>query len=269
MSIKLIAIDIDGTLLNDQRQLTPTVKSALNQARQQGVKVVLCTGRPIPGIQDLLIELELLGVEDYAITYNGSLVQNTHNGQIISQHGIDYEQYIEIEMMARKLNVHFHASGEDAIYTANRDISPYTVFESSLVNMPVKYRTQEEMNGITIVKTMMIDEPEILAAANAKLPEAFREKYTVVKSAPYYLEVLNKNANKGIAVKALADYLGIKQEETMAIGDNENDLAMIDYAGISVAMKNALPIVKERADYTTKTTNNEDGVAEAVHKFVL
>ena len=171
--------------------------------------------------------------------------------------------------MAQKLGVHLHVSGVDAIFTANRNISPYTVHESALVHMPIKYRTSDEMvhNDYDMIKMMMIDEPEILDHAITQLPLDFKEQYTIVKSAPFYLEILHKGANKGIALAKLAEHLNIKQAEVMAIGDNENDMAMLEYAGIGVAMQNAVEKTKAVADYVTTASNDEDGVKEAIEKF--
>ena len=115
---------------------------------------------------------------------------------------------------------------------------------------------------------MMIDEPEILQKAIDNLPEDLYEKYTVVRSAPYFLEFLNKEANKGTGVGMLADHLGIKKEEVICVGDAGNDLHMIEYAGLGVAMENATDDVKEKAGYITKS-NNEDGVAHVIEKFML
>lgn len=147
MSIKLIAIDIDGTLLNNDRKITPGVYQALKAAEAQGVRIVLCTGRPLTGVQDLLSELDLFSETDYVITYNGSLVQKTKTKEIVSEFGLTHEEYLEVEMTARKLGVHLHVETQDTMYTANRDISPYTVYEAFLVNMPLKYRTPEEMTA--------------------------------------------------------------------------------------------------------------------------
>lgn len=270
MSIRMIAIDIDGTLVNSERKITTKVKETLLAARQKGVKIVLCTGRPFPGVEPELAELGLLTDEDYVITYNGSLVQNVGTKHTIFAAGLSNADYLDINYMAQKLAVHLHVSSTDAIYTANRDISPYTVYESFLVHMPIKYRSTDEMlsEPVEIIKMMMIDEPEILDAAIAKLPAAFRERYTVVKSAPFYLEILHRGASKGVALSQLASHLGLKADEVMAIGDNENDLTMIDYAGIGVAMANAIDEVKAAADVTT-ASNDEDGVALIVEQYVL
>ena len=269
MSPKLIVIDIDGTLLNDDRKITPAVYQALKAAEAQGVRIVLCTGRPLTGVQDLLTELDLFTDNDFVITYNGSLVQKTKDQAIISEFGLSHEDYAFVEMTARQLGVHLHVETQDTMFTANRDISPYTVYEAFLVNMPLKYRTPEEMTpDLNIIKMMMIDEPALLDSVIPQLPAALTEQYNVVKSAPFFLEVLNKKAHKGAAVKKLAEHLGIDQSEVMAIGDNENDLTMVEYAGIGVAMANATENVRNMADVIT-ASNEEDGVAKVINEYVL
>lgn len=269
MSIKLVAIDIDGTLLDSNRNISERVKQRLMEANKQGTYIVLCTGRPLPGVKEQLNELELFGENDYVITYNGSLVQATKSKEIISKHTLSYENFLEIEEMSRKVGAHLHTIDDQAIYTANRDIGKYTVHEAFLVDMPLKFRTLEEMSpNLNYIKMMMIDEPEILDAAIEKIPQSFKEKYTTVKSTEFYYEILNKNASKGIALNELAAYLGIAPDETMAIGDNENDLSMIEAAGLGVAMGNATENIKKAANAHT-SSNDEDGVALAIENFVL
>ncbi|MEI5995598.1 sugar-phosphatase [Candidatus Enterococcus mansonii] len=268
MSIKLVAIDIDGTLLDSNRKITPKVKETLKKANEKGIYIVLCTGRPLPGVKEQLTELELYGDNDFVITYNGSLVQATKTNEIISRYTLSHDDFLEIEYMARKVGAHLHTIDDKAIYTANRDIGKYTVHEAHLVDMPLKYRAVDEMTpDMSIIKMMMIDEPEILDQAISQLPEEFSSKYTTVKSTDFYYEILNKEANKGNALAKLADHLGISQAETMAIGDNENDLSMIEYAGVGVAMGNATESVKRAADIHT-TSNDEDGVAEVLLKYM-
>lgn len=269
MSIKLIAIDIDGTLLNSNHQLTDEVKLALKQAEEKGVKIVLTTGRPLTGVQDLIAELELYSENDYVITYNGALIQKTKSKEIVTQTGLTFDDYIAIDALARKLNVHLHTETETTMYTSNRDISPYTVLEAHLVNMPLKFRTPEEMTPeLNILKMMMIDDPAVLDAAITNIPKEFYDKYTIVKSTPYFLEFLNKEVDKGAAVKQLAEALGIEAREVMALGDNENDLPMIEYAGLGIAMGNATENIKNAASFIT-ASNDAHGVAVAIEKFVL
>lgn len=115
---------------------------------------------------------------------------------------------------------------------------------------------------------MMIDDPEVLEKAIARIPPEAYERYTIVRSSPNFLEILNKDADKGKGVAQMAEYLNIPRENVMCIGDHGNDLAMVKYAGVGVAMGNAEPSIKEAAQFVT-TTNQEDGVAVAINKFVF
>ena len=268
MSIKLVAVDIDGTLLTNDRKITPEVFEAVRDAKKQGVKVVIATGRPIAGVQTLLDDLNLKDTGDYVITFNGGLVQDTATGENIITEVMTYDDYLDIEFLSRKLNVHMHAITKEGIFTANRNIGKYTVHESTLVNMPIYYRTPEEMGDKEIIKMMFIDEPEILDAAIAKIPQEFYDKYTIVKSTPLYLEILNKTASKGNAITHLAEKMGLSLDQTMAIGDAENDRAMLEAVGNPVVMENGTPELKQIAKYITKS-NEESGVAYALRKWVL
>jgi hypothetical protein len=269
MAIKLIAIDMDGTLLLPDHTISPAVKQAIAAARERGVKVVLCTGRPYAGVHNYLKELHMEQEGDYCITYNGALVQKASDGSTVAQTALSYDDYRYLEQLSRDVGSHFHALDRNTLYTANRDISYYTVHESFVATIPLVFCEAENMaRDIQLLKVMMIDEPAILDKAIARIPSDVKEKYTVLKSAPYFLEILDKRVNKGTGVKALADTLGIQPEEIMTLGDQENDIAMIEYAGMGVAMENAIPAVKEVANFVTKS-NLEDGVAYAIEKFVL
>ncbi len=269
MAIKLIAIDMDGTLLNPQHQISPRVKQAIGQARDQGVHIVLTTGRPYIGVERYLMELDLQQEGQYCITNNGALVQQAVNGECEAETTLSFDDYLKFEQLSRELGVHFQALDKSSLYTANKDISEYTIHEAYLTGIPVRYRAVEEMDrALTFPKVMMIDKPELLDAAIARLPQEAQQNYTILKSAPYYLEILNKKVNKGTGVHALAQQLHLTQDEIMAIGDQENDLAMIEYAGTGVAMGNAIDSVIAVSQFVTKT-NAEDGVAHAIEKFAL
>ncbi len=129
-------------------------------------------------------------------------------------------------------------------------------------------RTPEEMGDKEIIKMMFIDEPEILDAAIEKIPQEFFDRYTIVKSTPFYLEFMNKKASKGNAIKHLAEKMGLTPDQTMAIGDAENDRAMLEAVGNPVVMENGTPELKEIAKYITKS-NEESGVAHALREWVL
>lgn len=269
MAIELIAIDMDGTLLNPQHDVTPAVKKALTAAIKKGVHVVLATGRPLIGIQRYLEELDLKHEGFYCISNNGALVHNAKDGSIFAETTLSFDDLAYFEAMSRQLGVGFHALSHSDLYSINPDISPYSVHESSVTGIPLRYRSLEQLDrSLTFPKVMMIDQPERLDAAIAKIPAEARQRYTIMKSSPYYLEILDKTVNKGTGVQKLAEKLGIARENIMTLGDQENDIAMLEYAGLGVAMGNALDSVKAVSQFVTKP-NTEDGVAFAVEKFVL
>src|SRR5574337_137733 len=268
MSIKLVAIDIDGTLVNNNREITPEVFEAIQKAKAAGVKIVIATGRPLLGVKNILESLNLLDAGDYVITYNGALVQATATGEAFIDEPLTYDDYLDIEMESRRLKTPLHSITMSTIYTHNRNISKYSINEAYITGLPLKYLTAEEMAKHEIIKMMYIDEPEKLDETITKLPQRFKERYTIVKSTPFYLEILNKNASKGLAVQHLAEKLGISHEETMAIGDEENDRSMLEAVGNPVVMANGNPELKKIAKYITKS-NEESGVAHAIREWVI
>ncbi|MBK4714338.1 MULTISPECIES: sugar-phosphatase [Tenebrionibacter/Tenebrionicola group] len=269
MAIKLIALDMDGTLLLPDHTISPAVQAAIAAARARGIKVVLTTGRPYAGVRRYLQTLKMDQQDDYCITYNGALVQKASDGGTVVQTTLSYDDYRYLERMSREVGSHFHALDRHKLYTANRDISYYTVHESYVATIPLVFCEAENMpRDIALLKVMLIDEPEILDNAIARIPQEVKARYTLLKSAPYFLEILDKRVDKGTGVRSLAQALGIGADEVMAIGDQENDIAMIEYAGTGVAMGNAIDSVKKAADFITRA-NLEDGVAHAIERFAL
>ncbi|KIS04163.1 sugar-phosphatase [Paucilactobacillus wasatchensis] len=271
MAIKLIALDIDGTLLNEKDELTQETIDAVTQATQANIKVVLCTGRPLTGAHSYLKQLGLDAQDDsYVITFNGSLAQST-NGNVLIRHTLNFADYIDLEALSRKIGVHFHCETDQYIYTANKNLSPYTIGESYVVRLPVRYREVEEMTAsMSISEGMMIDEPAIIDRIEQEnlIPTAIKDRFQVVRSEPYFLEFMNRNASKGNALNELSKQLQLTPAEVMAVGDQGNDLTMIEYAGLGVAMGNAIPEIKASANEIT-LSNTENGVAAAIRKFAL
>lgn len=272
MAIKLVAIDIDGTLINDQQQITPQTVAALKKASAAGVKVVLCTGRPMTGVEAYLEELGVAGKDDeYVISFNGGLAQST-SGNVIVNHSISFDDYADWENYCLKQMVHSQIETRDYIYTTNQNLSKYTIYESGLVSMPVRYRSLDEMSRqrdhYIIAKAMMVDEKDVIDTALANLPQDLRDRFSIVRSEDFYLEFMHPSASKGKTLKTLSDRLGIKQNEVMALGNAQNDNSMIEFAGIGVAMGNSVPETLKIADVTV-ADNNHDGVAEAVNKYVF
>lgn len=268
MTIKVIAIDIDGTLVNDQKQVTQTTIDTIQAARDRGIKVVLCSGRPLSGVKPYLDKLGIDGDDEYAITFNGSVAQ-TISGKVMTNHSLSYDDFIDLEALSRKLQVHFQIETPDHIYTPNKNISAYTIAESYMVRMLIRYRNAAEASrDLTISKAMFVDEPKIISRIKPLIPAEFHDRFYVIQSEPFFIEIMNKNASKGNALSELVADLGFKSDEVMTLGDQGNDLTMIQYAGLGVAMGNAIPEVKEAASAVT-LTNNEDGVAAAIKKYAL
>ena len=265
---KLIALDMDGTVLNDKKEITKRTKDAIAKAKELGVKVVLSSGRPIDGLYQFLEKLDLVEDDEYILSYNGCLVQENKSKKIIHEVVLDKEDLNYIYDLSVKLGVNMQAfSTKRGLITPK--ISKYTEYEAMLNNIDITVTDFSDMeNDEYSAKIMMLDEPEILDEAISKLPKEAYEKYNIVKSTPFFLEIINKNGHKGETLKALGEYLGIKREEMIAIGDAANDISMIEYAGLGVAMANASEDVKKVADLIT-VSNEEDGVAKVIEEYIL
>ena len=265
---KLIALDMDGTLLTTDKKVTSRTEAAIKAAEAKGVKIVLASGRPLAGISRYLDELDLLKGEDYVLSFNGGLVLNTKSEEIVSKVSLSGSDLKYIYKISKELNVNIHAySVKDGLIAPKT--SKYTEYEATINEIDININDFNEVDDDEdIIKVMMIDPQEILDPAIEKLPSEIYEKYSVFKSAPFFLEFTHKEVDKGLGLKRLGEHLGIKKEEIIACGDAGNDLSMVKYAGLGVAMENAIPEVKEVANYIT-TSNDEDGIANVIEKFIL
>lgn len=266
---KLLAIDMDGTLLNERHEVSPAVLAALDAVRERGIRLVLCSGRPIAGMRPYLAELGLMGPDDYAIGYNGAYVERTAAAEVLFEYTLSLGDVRDLYELSLRLGSPMHIFADHALYTPNKDINEFTINEAFLNGLPLYYRTMDELDsGMSYQKVLFIDDPESLAVTRAALPRELYDRFTIVQSAPHFLEFIPSVTSKGHAVKRLAEALGVKREEVMTFGDNENDLSMLEYAGCGVAMGNAVDAVKSVADFETRS-NTEDGVAYAIQQLIL
>lgn len=265
---KIIALDMDGTLLNDQKVITGRTKEALIKAREKGVKVVLASGRPVDGLKKYLSELNLISDEEYVLSFNGSLVQKVKSEEVLYEIGLTGKDLHYLYDISKNLGVNIHAFSSTKGLIAPK-ISKYTEVEAELNGIDINVCDFSEIaEDEHIVKVMLIDDEKIIERVIKELPEEVNEKYKVVRSAPYFLEQINKASGKSVGLAALAKYLNVSKDEIIAVGDAGNDLDMIEYAGLGVAMGNAADCVKEVANYIT-SDNNNDGIAEVIEKFIL
>ena len=265
---KLIALDMDGTLLNPQGQITPRTHAAIAAARARGVTVVLTSGRPLEGMSAYLIELGLTGPDDYVICYNGALVQQVADHRILRSQLLTGADARAIAHLADELGVNIHGFSVRQGLISPR-VSTYTEHESRLVDMPINLVDFATLPlDEQIMKVMMIDEEPLLSRAISQLPAELYQRYTVVRSSPYFLEFMNKQSNKGTGVAALAEHIGLSAAQVIAVGDAGNDRHMIEYAGLGVAMGNATDEIKGLAQHTT-ARNDDEGVAKVIEQFIL
>lgn len=265
---KLIAIDLDGTLLNSDKQISPRTLNALQTAKQQGVHVLLASGRPLNGMQPYLEQLGLVTEHDYVVHSNGCFVTNAGTGEVIHQHLISGRDAKKVAKLAEQLGLYCHAfSTELGLITPEHN--PYTDMEAKLNHLAItEYDFEQLSDDHPIIKVMMIADPEILTQKIPLVPSELKNDYTMVQSSPYFFEFINPLTSKGRGVEVVASLLNITQSEVICFGDAENDHHMIEWSGLGVAMDNAMPQTKALAD-TITDSNNSDGVAKGVEKYVL
>ena len=266
--IKLIALDLDGTLLTTDKKLTERTKSILKAAREQGVKVVLTTGRPLKAMDFFLKELGTDGHEDeYTITFNGGLVQK-NTGEILDKTVFSIDDVSRIYEETEKLNIPLDAISEGIVYQIQSDQeSLYAQFNPALTFVPTAF--EDLSSQITYNKCVTAFPQEPLDAAIQKISPKLFDKYEIFKSRELLLEWSPKNVHKATGLAKLIEHLGIDRSQVMACGDEANDLSMIEWAGLGVAMQNAVPEVKAVANVVTPMTNDEEAVAWAIEKYVL
>ena len=265
--IKLITIDLDGTLLDKDKNVTDKNLEAIKKCKEKGIYVVIATGRPYLGTKSLIKKLGLF--DSFIILYNGGKVIDIKNNKTIYTNTINGKDIKEIYQLSLKHNLYYHAfkENEDLI---TQLFNPYTALEVRINHIPFKNELIKNIDdNEKFLKGMIVGDEKDLDELEPLVPSSFKEKYSIVRSAKVFLEFLNKSVDKGNALNFLKNYLNLKDDETMAIGDAGNDLGMIKEAHIGVAMKNSMKDVLDIADYITENDNNNSGVAEAIYKFAL
>ena len=270
--IKLIAIDMDGTLLNEKKHIDKAEKEAIHEAIEAGIKIVLCTGRPLYGILPFYEELGLseLDSEGYVILNNGCSIHKTKDWKLIDQVNFTSDDIEYLYKFSESYDINFTLVNDTYYFNIGRKPTDELIKDAGFVFSDITDISLEEAKSgkHKIMKIMFLGDPEIMADFQEKNEDIIKSKYSGVLSQSYVYEVLPKDNNKGTGLKKLAEKLGIKQEEVMAIGDGNNDIEMFEYANYSVAMKNATELAKKAAKYETDSNEN-DGVAKAIRKYAL
>ena len=267
-SYEIIVLDLDGTLTNRDKVITPRTKTALMNAQERGKKIVLASGRPTQGVMPLAKELRLDEYSGYILSFNGGRIINCKTGETVFARSLPVSANKKIIGLAREHQVDILTYENAKIITSNID-SKYGQLESWINKMEVEeHKDMEEYVNFEVPKFLMLEDGDYLAMVDPKVKAAMGKNFSVYRSDPYFLEVLPKGIDKAQSLERLLEVLGLTKEQMIACGDGYNDLTMIKYAGLGVAMENAVLPVRNAADYIT-ASNNDDGVGLVVEKFML
>ncbi len=273
MDIKLIALDLDGTLLNSKKQLSKENRKALTECIQNGILVVPCTGRTADGIPSEIKDID--GIR-YAIATNGAVIHDLKENTVLDTRMLTWEKEMELLKFVDNYPVMYDP------YIEGRGITEPKFFENlsdycltdALQDLVKKTRDLHPSiidyvrNIRKPVEKINLFFPDMEGRARLRAELNKQADILVTSSIPNNLEINALGASKGEAIHRLADLLGIDRAQTMAIGDGENDFTMIRMAGVGVAMKNASEELQAEANYVTET-NDDDGVAAAIYRLVF
>lgn len=252
MTYKLMAIDIDGTLLNDEQKITAENIQTIKTAMHNGTKIVLCSGRDYEGVIGNAEALGLNGADEYMIYFGGSMIQN-FAGKVIYQKTLTENDCIEL--------INFFTVHKIQFALIDNEGERFSSYRDWL-------QQSNRHPNLKIVKFLLMTKPNNLAETAKLLHTNYDHNYFIVQTSATEIEIFPKNINKGTALKYLTDYLKIDLADVIAVGDMDNDLPMLKRVGLSVAMGNAVIEVKKICDVET-ADNNHSGVAKIIQEYVL
>ena len=266
--IKVIAIDIDGTLLNSKKELTERTRLTLKQAQEEGQIVVLATGRPTCGVTTFANKLELHKYGGYILSYNGGSIVECKSGEPLFSSTLNPSFIAELYKDASSCGATILSYEGECVITENPECR-YVEIEARVNNIPIK-KVDNFVDAITfpIVKCLAVGDPELMVQLEIDMKEKYGNTLSIFRSEPFFIEIVSPKIDKGESLDRLMVHLGLTKENLIAFGDGFNDLTMLEYAGVGVAMANAQDVLKGIADIVT-LSNEEDGVADVVDKFIL
>lgn len=288
---KALVLDIDGTLTNSRKEITPKTAEAIKRIMDMGHAVVLASGRPTPGMKRYETELELAKHGGYLLSFNGARVVDCATSEVIYQKTLPEQIPAEVYEFAKEkeagiISYYLRGNGFEVErrgeYFQKRNVEPmgdyvisafepdeYVLLEARINNMDVitVYDFPEFINYP--VNKCLITAPGMLAAGYEKeLQAKYGDSLSIYRSEEFFLEVMPKNVSKAETLDSMLEKIGVKRENTICCGDGFNDISMIEYAGVGVAMANAKDEVKKAADFVTGS-NDEDGLVTVIEKFIL
>ena len=264
MNYRLIAVDLDDTLLGNDLKISPANKRALFAAREMGVQVTIATGRMLDSAMPYITELD---IEIPVITYQGAFLKDIHTGKTLIRKSVSMEHALSIIEDCKGDHLHLQVYTEDSYYFEeenqySRLYHRLTGIQGEAVGDLARFLEEEP------IKLLIVDEPPRIQEVLTYFKNKFGDNLQISTSKPNYLEFTHREATKGNALALLGNMMQIPREKIIAIGDSFNDITMLDYAGLGVAMGNAPDPVKAHADYIT-SDSDMDGVADLIDRFLL
>ena len=266
--IKLITIDVDGTLVTPLKRLTKENIAAIEKAKKSGIHIALVSGRPFHSMVDLNKRLGLDKKGHFTICQNGSYVFDNFSQKPMFGTFQSPSDLIKVAKLLENYRLDISAMDGENFYSNKKRANIYTKIDAKIHKMPIKIVDYENLpKDMEFGRFMALGSKGEIKRFVENMPNEIKNNYYPVQTAPFLVEIMNKNTNKGYAISQMADKLGYKMEEVMAIGNEKNDIPMLEAAGFAVAMGNAVDELKKHADYITKS-NLKSGVGHAIEMLL-
>lgn len=268
MGYQMLVLDLDGTLTNSKKELTEPTRKALIEIQKAGKKVVLASGRPINGVRPLAEKLNLDQYGGYMLSFNGARITQCATGQIVYNKVLPPTVIRPVFDIVKDFsNVDIITYDDDTIFSGLKP-NQYTELESFINKMDIV--TVDDFPcrlTFPLNKILIPGEPSVLEEMIPILKKRFHTQLNIYRSEPFFLEIMPQNIDKANSLQRLLSSIGLRADNMICCGDGYNDISMIEYAGLGVAMENAQPLVKESADFITKS-NDEEGILYVIDLFL-
>lgn len=263
---KIIFLDIDGTLVNSEKNITPETKKALMRVQKDGVKLAIASGRPSKGVLPYAKELELEKYGGYIMPFNGCNIINYQTKEVVYAKTLSMDVVKNAYNAAKEYGLELITYKGDVIISETDD-NPYLLIESRINRMDVE-KVENVLDAIKEppVKCLILGEGDFLGKMESKIREKIGENANIFRSEPFFLEIVPKGLDKAAAIAELIGKTHIDRADTIAFGDGYNDVSMIEYAGLGVAMSNGCDRIKEVADRIAPD-NDSDGIAAVLNEI--
>lgn len=274
---KVIVMDVDGTLANSEKKITINTKKTLIKLQKQGMILILASGRPTSGLMDFARELEMDKYHGLLVSFNGSKIVDCTTNEVLFNETMSIDEGQAVLEHMKKFNVIPMIDKDDYLYVNdvfNNEIEyngkSFNIIEYEARGGKFKLCEKDDLANFAnypLNKILTAGEPNYLQDAYKEMMEPFKDTLSCMFTAPFYFEFTAKGIDKAKALESVLTKLGVNKEEIIAFGDGHNDASMVKYAGLGIAMDNAVQELKDIADYVT-LSNDEDGIAYAVNKFI-